>query len=161
MQPPSRQTSFPIFVIGVGNEQRGDDGIGLLVARRLRASNLPGVTVLESSGEGAALMEAWKGARRIFLVDAVCSGLAPGTVRRFAAHDRPLPARPFAHTSTHAFGLVEALELARALGQLPPQVIVYGIEGGTFAPGAPLSPEVAQAAEKVARQIVQETRSGS
>ena len=34
-------------------------------------------------------------------------------------------------SSTHALGLAEAMELARALGRLPP-VIVYGIEGKTF-----------------------------
>ena len=51
-----------IVVIGVGNEYRSDDGAGIAVARRLRMLFPTGVTVLEESGEGAALIEAWKGA---------------------------------------------------------------------------------------------------
>ena len=47
-------------------------------------------------------------------VDAVDSGGWPGTVSRFDASDEPLPARAF-RSSTHAFGVGEAIELARAV----------------------------------------------
>ena len=58
----------------------------------------------------------------------------------------PLP-RGALGMSTHGFGLAEALELARALGQLPRRCIVYAIEGASFETGAPLSPEVAAAVD--------------
>lgn len=142
-------------VIGVGNAFRGDDGIGLIVARRITELALPGVTVLEQSGEGVALMEAWGDADQVIVVDAVSSGSEPGTVHRFEATGQPLPALFTGH-STHAFGLAEAIELARQLDRLPDQLVVYGIEGRSFEFDHELSPEVEEAAGVLVRQIAKE-----
>ena len=46
---------------------------------------------------------------------------------------------------THAFGLAEAVELARALRRLPQRLVLVGVEAVGFDYGAPLSPEVAAA----------------
>lgn len=142
-----------VCVIGIGNEYRGDDAAGRLVIRRL--GSLPGIRITEQSGEGAALMEAWKGADAAILVDAVESGATLGTVHRLDASAAPVPAR-FFHYSTHAFSLAEAIELARALGELPPRTIIFGIEGRSFAAGVELSPEVILAIETVAGRILDE-----
>src|SRR5512142_1763686 len=127
-----------LLVVGMGNEFRSDDAVGLVVARRISARRLPEVVVLEESGEGVALMERWKGARQAILVDAVSSGAKPGTIHRFDAHLRSIPAK-FFHSSTHSFGLAEAVELARALGELPPRLVVYGIEASRFTAGVALT----------------------
>ena len=140
------------LVIGVGNAMRGDDGAGLAVARALAARVGPGVRVMEASGEGAALMDAWRGAETVVLVDAARSGAPPGTIHRFDAAKEPMPAR-FFHYSTHAFSVAEAVELARVLGALPPRLLVFGIEGRTFEAGVALSPEAARAAEEAAEEI--------
>lgn len=143
------------LVIGVGNEYRGDDAVGLIVARRIRDDSSTRVSVREESGEGAALMEAWQGVESIILIDAVQAGGAPGTIYRFEAHVEPMPTR-FFHYSTHAFSVAEAIELARKLNQLPARLIVYGIEGRNFEAGIGLSPEVEQAAQDVARRAGKE-----
>ena len=150
-----RSMALETLVIGVGNAFRGDDGLGLVVAQKLRALALPGVTVLEQSGEGAALVEAWGDAGRVIVVDAVSSGAEPGTIHRLQVADRPLPAH-FSGGSTHAFGLAEAVELARQLDRLPPNLVIYGIEGNSFDLASGLSPEVEIAAEKLIEQISQE-----
>ena len=49
--------------------------------------------------------------------------------------------------------LAETVELARALGQLPQQLVIYLIEGEQFDTGAPLSPRVAEAVERAADAI--------
>jgi hydrogenase maturation protease len=146
---------FTPLLLGVGNEFRGDDGVGIIVARRLRARSPVNLTILEASGEGAALMEAWKGASCVIVIDATRSGSAPGTIHRFDAHAEPLPTR-FFHYSTHAFSVAEAVELARALNQLPPQLIVYGIEGKIYTAGEGLSPEVEKAADSVIARMLQD-----
>src|ERR1035441_1343482 len=146
-----------IVVIGVGNEYRSDDGAGIAVARRLRALFPTGVTILEESGEGTALMQAWQGAAWVMLVDAVRSGASPGTIHRLDARAAPLP-MGFFHYSTHAFSVAEAVELARSLDELPAHLIVYGIEGATFAAGVELSPAVEQAVEVVVERIAEEVR---
>jgi hydrogenase maturation protease len=144
-----------IVVIGVGNEYRSDDGAGLAVARRLRAQLPAEVSTLEHSGEGASLLETWQGYGSVIVVDAVHSGAAPGAIHRFDAGSAPVPSR-FFHYSTHAFSVAEAVELARSLGQLPAKLIVYGIEGASFAAGRGLSPGVEQAAVELAARIKSE-----
>lgn len=140
------------LIIGVGNIYRGDDGAGLAVARRLRENDLPGVTVIEQAGEGTALMEAWRNAERVALIDAVRSQARPGTIHRFDAHQGRLPTS-VVYCSTHAFGLAEAVELARVLAWLPPVLIVYGIEGARYQEGTGLSPPVKHAVEQLATRI--------
>jgi hydrogenase maturation protease len=141
-----------ILVIGIGNRFRGDDAAGLRVADRLRADVINGATVTESSGEAADLMEMWVNADHVFVVDAVRSGAPAGAVHRFDAHLKKLPSPSF-QTSTHSFGLAEAIELARSLGRLPRRLIVYGIEGGDFGHGSVLSAPVAGTLDEVAARI--------
>ena len=111
--------------------------------------------MLEESGEGAALIELWQGADTVILIDAVHSGAKPGTIHRLDAHAQPI-AKRFFRLSTHAFGLAEAVELARALGRLPPRLIVYGVEGKSFEAGVGLSPGVAAAAQEVVERVLGE-----
>ncbi len=138
-------------VIGLGNEWRGDDGVGIEVARRLRGTAL--------DGEPIGLVQALNGDPDVVLVDAVSSGAPPGTVHVFEVGSEPLPAKLFGASSTHALGLAEAVELARALGQLPARVRVYGIEGAAFAFGKGLTREVEAAAERVVEEVTACTRS--
>jgi hydrogenase maturation protease len=144
-------------VIGVGNADRGDDALGLEVTRRLRARPLGGAAVLDGDGDPAGILGAWAGRRLAVLVDASSGDDAPGTVRRFEAHRSPIPAS-LRHASTHSFGPAEAVELARALRQLPPEVIVFAVEGHRFAPGRGLSPAVEAAIPEVVERILDELR---
>lgn len=141
-----------LLVIGVGNEFRGDDAAGLLVARKLGCQNLPGATVIEQSGEGVDLITAWEGYPQVFLIDAVQSGAKPGTIHRFDAHENVLPP-DFFHFSIHAFGIAEAIEVARSLGELPPYLIVFGIEGDNFNIGSQVSYDVQHTLEQVIQII--------
>lgn len=143
------------LVIGVGNPLRSDDGIGACVARRVRAAAPAGVDVREATGEGAALMELWHDRTEVVLIDAVSGAGQPGQIHRFDAHAQPIPAGFFCY-STHAFSVAEAIELARVLGTLPPRLVVYGITGATFAPGAALSPALAAAVDPAARAVLAE-----
>ncbi len=143
------------LVIGVGNEFRGDDAAGIIVAQRLGEMKIPGVTAIEQSGEGADLMAAWEGQESVFLVDAAQSGVEQGTIHRFEAHAGRLPADSLSFSS-HAFGVVEAVELARSLGQLPSKLVVYGIEGRSFNLSDGVSSSVQQSINKVIKMILQE-----
>jgi hydrogenase maturation protease len=131
------------LVIGLGNDWRHDDAAGLEVARRIGAT-----TVREPS----RLLDAWSGAGTVVVVDAVRSGSAPGRIHRVDAVAAPLDPGVFG-VSTHHLGLAEAIELARALGRLPPALLVYGIEGRDFTAGRGLSPEVGRAVGHVAEEL--------
>jgi hydrogenase maturation protease len=133
-----------IAIIGIGNRYRKDDGAGLAAAQELRKLNLPHALVVETTGDGAALMELWKEADAVIVVDAMVSGAAPGAVYRFDANAGSLPAC-FSGISSHTFGLAEAIELARVLGSLPPKLLVYGIEIQKAGMGTGLTAAVGQA----------------
>lgn len=62
------------------------------------------------------------------------------------------------HDSTHDFGLVEAIELSRALNRFPRELIVYGVEGQDFEAGTDLSPAMELAINNVVKGVLQELR---
>jgi hydrogenase maturation protease len=130
----------PIMVIGIGNPDRGDDAIGLAIARALKQADPPGVTVIEHRGDAADLVERLGRTAAAILVDAAVSGAAPGTFRRIDVHRQPLPASWFTG-STHGLGVVTAIELAGVLGSLPSRCIVYAVEAASFDHGATISPD--------------------
>ena len=146
-----------IRVIGVGNCMRGDDAVGLMVARCVRQDPMPHAAVLEARGDGTSLLQDWQGADTVILIDAVRCGAVPGTVYRLEPLRQPL-SRQFFSCSTHAFGVAEAIELARALRQLPAHLVVYGITGKTFGVGDGLSAEVAQAVPRVVACVQHDLR---
>jgi hydrogenase maturation protease len=147
---PRGRAALRVVAIGVGNVYRGDDGVGLAVAERLRDE--PGLDVVVVEQEPTRLLDAWAGADLALVVDAVSSGAAAGTVHRYEASDRAVPASVF-RGSTHAFGVGEAIELARALGRLPARVLVYGVEGEDFSAGERLSAPVAAAVEPLVSEL--------
>jgi hydrogenase maturation protease len=150
------ESPVSVLVIGVGNAARGDDAAGPLAASRLAEASQPGVNVRALGGEAGELIEAWRGREAVILIDAVVTGQAPaGTIHRWDASDR-MPAVEFRQTSSHAFGLGQAIELARALGRLPRRVIVYGVEGTRFGLGDPPTPAVTTAVQEVVQAVRRE-----
>jgi hydrogenase maturation protease len=144
-------------VIGVGNQLRGDDAVGLEVARRVRrVAERAGAEVREESGERLRRLDAWDGRDAAFVVDAMRSSATPGAVRRLDASDAPLDAAVGGAASTHAVALADAIERARALGRLPPRVIVYAIEGADFTPGGAISTPVVAAVTTAAAAVMGE-----
>lgn len=154
---PARPVAPSVAVIGVGNALRHDDAAGLelvpLVRGRLAQA---GCAVVAHEGDTLGLLECFDGAGAAVIVDATRSGAPAGTLTRIDASAAPLPAELPSSASTHAMGLADALELARALGRLPARVVVYGIEGARFDAGAGLSQPVRDALPKLAERVAQE-----
>ena len=136
-----------VVVIGVGNPWRRDDGVGWAVADAARRRLRPAVTVLESDGEASRLLDAWADHDLAVVVDAVCSGAAPGTIHVWDRDAEMAPTAPPA--GTHTLGLAEAIALGRALERLPARLVVVGVEASDTTAGHGLSPAVADAVNEV------------
>jgi hydrogenase maturation protease len=144
----------PTRVLCLGNELISDDALGIVAARRLfrrlavagtpvppgpsldpavtvRAFELPRVgpvEVVETALTGIYLLEAVVGASRLIVVDTVVTGATdPGTVRELTESDLAGPRGG----SPHSIGLLETLDLARALGlEVPADVVIVAVEAG-------------------------------
>ena len=138
-----------VLVIGFGNPDCGDDAAGPLVARLL--AGRVAARVLERHGDALALLDEWRDAEALVLIDAAAPMGNPGRIHHLDIAAADLP-RDLAVGSTHAFGLPEAVALSRRLGTLPARAVVYAIEGICFDPGAAVSPAVAEAVAALARQ---------
>ncbi len=145
-----------IRVIGLGNELRGDDAIGLEIARRLRRE--PGLEVLEHRGEALDLLGLWEPSETVALIDAMRSGEPVGTLHRYDAGDVAMPRPPLLRAAGHSVTVSDAIELGRGLRRLPERLIVFGIEGECFDLGAGLSPAARAVLEPLSRLIAGELR---
>ena len=144
-----------ILVAAVGNADRGDDGVGPLVAQKL-SGRLPGeAKLVVRSGDMMSLIEDWAGFEAVIFVDAAAPKGSPGRIHRINLADEKLPPE-LSFTSSHAFGVAEAIELARVLELAPRRIVVYAIEGACFDTGAPFTPAVLSAAAEVADRIAAE-----
>jgi hydrogenase maturation protease len=113
-----------VLVACVGNVLRGDDGFGPAVAARIGV--LPeGVRLVETGIGGVALLqellEGWDG---LVVVDAIDRGAVPGTL--FVLE----PDVPDAEhvPDVHLANPDRVLAMAKALGCLPPRVVLVGCQ---------------------------------
>jgi hydrogenase maturation protease len=146
------------LVVGLGSPDRGDDAVGVVVARVVAARHLPRVEVLTHE-DPTDLVELWSGRRLVVVVDAVRSGSEPGTltVLETGTGGQRLPESAWGRTGrggTHAFGLASAVELARALRRLPDRVVLVGVEAASFDHRAPLSTAVAAAVQHAVDHVL-------
>jgi len=146
-----------VLVVGMGNEFRNDDGLGIFIARQLKKENLPGIVVKEYISEGVGLLGIWTGFNHVVLVDAVFSGKEPGTIIRIEIPPEKIP-EDLTRYSTHSFSIADAVEIAQSIGELPGHILIYGIEGKSFENGKTLSAEAEQSAEKVLKKIIEEIK---
>lgn len=149
-QPP-----FKVLVLGLGNPDRGDDGVGDIVTRRLYGRLPADVAIWTRSGDMLSLIDDWAGFDAVVCIDAAAPVDTPGRVYRVDLTVSALP-RDFALVSSHAFGLSDAVELARNLRVALPHIVIYALEGRCFDSGVTVTTEVAAAAAEVAEQVVAE-----
>lgn len=147
-----------IRILGVGSPF-GDDRLGWTAAEALRhsltldddSSGWIGISILDRPG--ALLPLHWQGADAVILLDAVCSGAAPGTRHHLAACDLP---DMHALCSSHGFGIASAIRLAQALGDLPSRLLLRGVEADSAWTGVGLSPAVTAALPSFVADIAKE-----
>ncbi len=149
-----------IKIIGLGNPFIGDDAVGVLVARKLRLYEQISVSILDGGLAGLNLLHDMEGTDTLILIDAVHSHSEAGTIFRFTIpqdlENIGKLAWGTSASSTHAFGLAEALTLAHTLEVLPAQVVLFGIELGQIQKGRAVSPTVSKAMKEVVNRITVE-----
>jgi hydrogenase maturation protease len=148
------------LILGVGNPLLGDDAVGVLAVQWLQARDdlPPGVAVIDGGTEGIGLIPVWERYRRVILVDAIPMDQPPGTVRRFT-WDAVRPRGAEHPLSLHQSDLTGALVLAEALGSLPAELVIYGVQPQHMEWDQPLSAAVERALPDLVEALIAEVRS--
>lgn len=149
------------LILGLGNPLVGDDSVGLRVAAELarQLADRPDIVVDEEYWGGLRLMERMIGYDRVIVIDAMVSGLPPGSLQWLTVQSLPTQ-----HTaSSHDVNLATALAVGRHAGaQLPPDEAIWilGIEAQqveTFSDQC--TPAVAEAIPKAVTAVLEKLSS--
>ena len=145
-----------IAVIGCGNPNRSDDGVGCEVVRELRSRAMfdeAQVHLLDGGTDGMSVMFAARGCRSLIVIDACRTGAPIGAI--FEVPGAELEARHQPTLTLHDFRWDHALFAGRRMfgESFPDRVTVFLIEAATLDLGIGLSPSVAEAARKVASRV--------
>ncbi|MGB9358855.1 MAG: hydrogenase maturation protease [Acidimicrobiia bacterium] len=136
------------LVVGYGNDLRGDDRAGRVVASLIEEADLPGVQVLSQSQLTPEVSLEVAKVDRVVFVDASVetetldvSAVGPGV------------AGPT--TMSHHAEPATLLRLARDLGKMPSEAYVVSIPASNLDLGFDLSPRTARAVDEAVATIVE------
>lgn len=135
------------ILLGLGNPLGRDDAVGLRVAEALQGSEWLAIPA-EALENALGRVEREK-PEKIVIVDAAEMGLPPGSIRCL-----PLSYPEKMLGSTHGLPLSFLLSLLKVK-----EVMVIGIQPKEYGIGEGLSPEVAEAAQRLVR-LLRENREG-
>lgn len=145
----------PILILGIGNILLQDEGIGVRVAEAMQKVELPPeVEVLDGGTSGANIIDVIADRRKLIVIDAVDGDAEPGMLFRLDADD--LMPEEGDVVSLHQIGLLESLIMARILGCLPEEIVIFGVQPKTVRPGLELTPEIAGAMPRVIALVMKE-----
>ena len=144
--------------VGVGSPH-GDDQVGWHVADRLLAQAPRGVEIRKAATP-SQLLDWLAGVERLCVCDACeAAGDEPAspTWYRWCWPTPQITSMRSSHS--HMVGLPQVLDLARRLGTLPGEVVVYGVRGVRFEAFADTSPEVLAVLAEIVEQAANDLSS--
>lgn len=146
-----------LTIIGCGNLNRSDDGVGVIVAKRLiewvNARAFSDVSVFDAGTAGMDVMFRARGATRLIVVDACRSGSEPGAVFQVPGAELEQGHEPT--YSLHDFRWDHALYAGRRIfgADFPTDVTIFLIQAGELGLGLELSEPVLRASDRVVADI--------
>jgi hydrogenase maturation protease len=156
--------SDTLAIIGMGNAEMGDDGIGVLLVERLRDELESGAWTpvpsrrieLSAPGRdavlaGACLMEA----SAALLVDAADMKMEAGEFRVFSPENAALDGRAEAACTAHTLPLGHVLEMLRNLGAVP-RIRLMGVQPAEIRRGSAVSSRLRERIPEMLDRIKEE-----
>lgn len=152
--------NMTLSIIGCGNPNRQDDGVGPAVIALLRERDLPsGVRLFDAGTDGMSVLYNARGSTRLIIVDARVPESEPGAI--FEVPGQDLEAHPPDSLNLHDFRWDHALFAGRKIygDAFPSDVTVFLIEAAAIDLGIGLSEAVEESAATVADRISKLARS--
>ena len=123
-----------IGVIGIGNLNMGDDGIGPLLMHRLQASRFfaDRVSCIDGGAGGMTLVHELAKLDTAVIVDAGDFGGKPGEFR-ILSPDQLVSIKQFSGFSVHEWDLIKTIEISKIMEELPEHLHIMAIQPQTIA----------------------------
>jgi len=142
-----------ILIAGVGNRLMGDDGFGPRVIDLLSSAPLPkNVEARDIGTAGLTITTDLDEYDLVVFVDSVNIEGKPGQLYKsgIMVEEEEGDAAELSRFTLHEVGLEGLLKFAKAIGVLPPRVILIGCKPKALGPSLELSPEVEDALHRAA-----------
>lgn len=146
-----------LLIAGVGNRLMGDDGFGPRVIDLLSSAPLPGnVEVRDVGTAGLAIATDLSDYDLVVFIDSVNVEGEPGRLYKWdvVVEGSIGDVAELSRFTLHEVGLDGLLKLSKAMGTLPPRVILIGCKPESLKPGLELSPGVEEALHKAAEMAL-------
>ncbi len=133
-----------VIVVGVGNVLLSDEGIGVHLIHRLSqsAEQFPSVDFIDAGTGGLSVLHLIANRKKAVIIDCAKMGAEPGTMKRFGLDDVK-SIKTLSGLSLHEADIARIITLAKLLGQLPKEVVFFGIQPQFISPGENLSGKIA------------------
>lgn len=147
-----------ILILGVGSILMMDEGIGVRAIEELESRyKFPeNVELLDGGTSGIELISYFSGKDYLIIIDAIKGGTEPGTVLKVEGED--VQAKFRTRISPHQIGISDLLAAASLTGEVPKQLVLYGIEPKTIKMGIGFSDEVRAGFDRLIEVVVGELR---
>lgn len=146
-----------ILILGVGNILYTDEGFGVRVAEEIdqKYEFSPNVDILDGGTLGTRLIGPIMESDYLIIVDIVLNEGRPGDIFRLLGED--LEKACAFKNSMHQTDLLDTLGQCSLMGQVPDDVILYGVEPVNYKDmSAALSPELEAVMPKVIELVLKE-----
>jgi len=118
-----------LLVVGLGNPLVRDEGVGNEVIKRLaaEADNFLNTDITDGGTGGINLLHLMANRKKIIIIDCANMRQKPGTIKRFTPDDVE-SVKQLSHLSLHEIDIMQVLEMSKQLGELPDEVVIFGIQ---------------------------------
>lgn len=142
-------------IISLGNELRGDDGIGPRVLEQLTKIKHPiPIKFINAGADAFIILEHLVDSDPLVLIDCAQMDMAPGSVIKFEIDSQSLK-KTDRLLGLHGFSFAEIVQLAQQVGK-PASCTVVGIEPKSTEIDTPLSLEVEEAIPRAMQLVLKE-----
>ncbi len=145
------------LVLGLGNLVHSDDGLGVHAIQNLTHDpRVPSDVVLMDGGtQGLSLLPHISAYQRLLVIDAIDVGAKPGTLLRLEGKAvRNLPGK----ASVHQLGFADLLVALELLGELPEEIVLFGVQPLSTEWTAELTPPVQEALGPLLDAVIEQLK---
>ncbi|MBX9694199.1 MAG: hydrogenase maturation protease [Cyanobacteria bacterium] len=147
-------------IIGCGNTNRRDDGVGSYVVAQLKKSMMPSdVRLFDAGTSGMEVMFKAKGSTSLTIIDACRSGSEPGAIFKLPGEE--IAACPEPSYNLHDFRWDHAIFAGKKIFKedFPEDISVFLIEAEDVSYGLELSDKVKTAGDRVVELVLESIKS--